>query len=147
MLQQREISKLLGQVVERPDSAEPAADYIYSASLLSAKGLPLITVTSLVPTSVTPDDLRIYHLLAVNLYDQQERTGDPNLDSWAALDLDNSLRAMVKHFKTSAENTGHSAAFFVALIYSSTYDDASAKVRLDQLTDSLASGLSGYRAG
>lgn len=151
MLQQREISKLLGQVVEQSESFDADSGAILFASLLSAKGLPLITVgspaTETGPESISPDNLRMYSLIATNLFKQQQKTGDPILDDWAVLDVDTSLKTVMRKFATTSSGDNEPQdTFFAVLFYSNKYPDTQAKVRLDLLTEVLSAGLSGYRS-
>lgn len=149
MLQHREISKLLGQAIEQ--SGDGGSDGVLFASLLSAKGLPLITVGP--PTDhtstqgISPDSLRMYSLMATNLFGQQEKTGDESLDCWAVLDIDTFLRAAMRKFATtSSSENGPQTVFYTVLFYTAAFPDAQAKVRLDLVTEALAAGLSGYRS-
>lgn len=134
MLQLKQISQILSQVLGK-DGSGP-----FSASLLSNKGLPLTTVTcSGLGESITPDNLRIYSLSAINSFHQQPKFEDLNLDSWAVVDLDGTLKAMVQKFDTAE------TAMFVVLFYNTSYADAKAKVQLDGVTKALVSGLEGYK--
>lgn len=148
MLQQREIAKVLSQVFH--GSGILLQKGAFSASLLSSKGLPLITVTAAdLPTSeylASPDTLRVYSLLAINSYRQQEKCGDSSLDEWAVLSLDETLRVIVKRFLTGNKKDPHKE-LFVILFYTSPFSDIRAKASVDALSDVLAEGLKGYVSG
>lgn len=148
MLQQREIAKILSQVFSESGDLIPAG--AYSASLLSSKGLPLITVTSPdLPApehSITADTLRVYSLLAINSYKQQEATGNPALDDWTVLSLDETLQAIVKRFVTVPKDKQQNE-LYVVLFYGKSYSDTKAKVSVDSLANLLADGLKGYVSG
>ncbi|OBA20160.1 hypothetical protein METBIDRAFT_213583 [Metschnikowia bicuspidata var. bicuspidata NRRL YB-4993] len=148
MLQQREISKLLAQAVTHAGSLEHAPDAVLFVSLLSARGLPLITVGSPDAEScISPEALRMYSLMTTNLFKQQPKTGDASLDHWAVLDVDTSLRAVIRKFATTSSGTNEPpTTFYTVLFYSSAYADTQAKVRLDLVTAALTAGLSGYRS-
>lgn len=144
MLQSKQVSQVLAQVVAGDNASTKGP---ISVSLLSAKGLPLTTVTSthVADTTLTADNLRVYSLLAINSFHQQAKCGDDDVDNWALLDLDGSLRAMVRKFSTLENNSeNYHNDMFVVLFYSGDYSDALAKVRLDLLTVALAEGLRGY---
>lgn len=142
MLQSKQVSQVLSQVVGDKSSTGPI-----SVSLLSAKGLPLTTVTSThaADSIVTADNLRVYSLLAINSFHQQPKCGDENVDNWTLLDLDGSLRVMVRKFTTSENDPeNYHNDMFVVLFYNGEYSDGLAKVRLDLVTEALAEGLRGY---
>lgn len=109
--------------------------------LLSSKGLPLTTVN--VPDLPDPEHLKIYSLWAINSLRQQEKSGDEELDRWSVLDLDGTLRAMVRAFTTFQLGEVHEE-MYVALFYQNDFDDALAKVTLDAVTEALSKGLQGY---
>lgn len=146
MLQQKEISKLLAQVLETRNEAPG----VFLASLLSRKGLPLVTVSNPGPAGLIvaelPDNLRIYSLLAVNLFKQQKRTGDEAADLWIGLDMDASTKVVVSKFYTKDSADTDYAALYVALFYAAGYPDSQARARLLLLTEALATGLRGYRS-
>lgn len=148
MLQQREIAKILSQVINESDTLIPTG--AYSASLLSSKGLPLITVTSPdLPApdySITADTLRVYSLLAINSYKQQEATGNPELDDWTVLSLDETLQAIVKRFVTVHKDKQQNE-LYVVLFYGKSFSDTKAKASVDSLAGILAAGLKGYVSG
>lgn len=138
MLQLKQISQLLAQVLTKDSALQgPVA-----VSLLSNKGLPLTTVTISGLGALSPDNLRIYSLLAINSFHQQPAADDEDLDSWAVVDLDGTFRAMVKQFLTI---DGDSNDMFVVLFYTELAD-ALAKVKLDGVTEALARKLEGYKA-
>lgn len=144
MLQSKQVSEVLSQVVT--DHSSHTASPI-SVSLLTPKGLPLTTVTSAnaLELSLSPDNLRVYSLLAINSFQQQPKSEDANIDDWALIDLDGSLKAMVRKFSTlenDLENFHND--MFVALFYSEGLLDAQAKVKLDAVTKALVNGLRGY---
>lgn len=147
MLQRREIAKILAQVVNEAGSL--LNEGAFSASLLSSKGLPLVTVTS--PDSPASDDslsadtLRLYSLLAINSYKQQEKSGNPSLDDWTALSLSETLRAIVRKFDTVASHQLND--LYVVLFYNSPYSDSRAKASVDAVANLLADGLRGYISG
>lgn len=146
MLQSKQVSEVLSQVVT--DHTSHTASPI-SVSLLTSKGLPLTTVTSAnaLELSLSPDNLRVYSLLAINSFHQQPKSEDANIDDWALIDLDGSLKAMVRKFSTlenDLENFHND--MFVVLFYSEGLLDAQAKVKLDAVTKALVKGLRGYMA-
>lgn len=148
MLQQREIAKILSQVISESGSLLQTG--AYSVSLLSSNGLPLITVTS--PDSPAPDysvsadSLRVYSLLAINSFNQQEKCGDSKLDDWMVLSLDETLRAIVKRFVTVSKGS-YRNELYVIIFYGNSYSDDLAKVSVDSLAEIFADGLQGYIPG
>lgn len=144
MLQSKQVSELLSQVITGPNNHTNAP---ISVSLLTSKGLPLTTVTSshAASSALSPDNLGVYSLLAINSFHQQAKSGDDNIDNWALIDLDGTLKAMVRKFSTlenDSENFHHD--MFVVLFYGEGYLDAVAKVKLDLVTTALENGLRGY---
>lgn len=141
MLQPKQILKVLSQaLVPNQSDAAPTPGPL-SIMLLSGKGLPLTTVN--VPDLPDPEHLKIYSLWAINSLKHQEKSGDTELDRWSVLDLDGSLRAMVRAFTTFESGEMHEE-MYVALFYHNDYDDALAKVTLDAATAALRQGLEGY---
>lgn len=144
MLQSKQVSQVLSQIVSEESTSDNAP---ISASLLSAKGLPLTTVTSTKAEdlSISADTLRVYSLLAINSFHQQPKTGDDNVDSWTLVDLNGSIKAIIRQFSTLENDTeNYHNNMFVVLFYPTGYSDALAKVKLDLVTATLASGLRGY---
>lgn len=145
MLQQREIAKILSQVVYESGTLKPSG--AYSASLLSGKGLPLVTVTSVdLPTLnnlLSPDILRVYSLLAINSFKNNEKCGDTTLDDWTVLSLDETLQAIVKRFVT-IDKKNEQSELFVVLFYGNLYKNTQAKAAVDALSNVLSEGLKGY---
>lgn len=143
MLQSKQMSRVLAQVIDGDKSSTGPI----SVSLLSAKGLPLTTVTSAhaADSVLSADNFRVYSLLAINSFHLQPKSGDDEIDNWALLDLDGSLRAMVRKFSTLENNTeNYHNDMYVVLFYTGEYSDALAKVRLDLVTAALVEGLRGY---
>lgn len=144
MLQSKQVSQVLSQILAGQNDHNDAP---ISVSLLSAKGLPLTSVTSTHAASsiLSADNLRVYSLLAINSFHQQSRSGDGNVDKWALIDLDGNLKAMVRQFSTlENDSQNYHNDMFVVLFYTSGYSDALAKVKLDLVTEALAEGLRGY---
>lgn len=144
MLQLKEVAKILSKVVEKDPQGTCS---VLGASLLSPKGLPLINVASpeFAQSLLTPDSLKIYSLLAISLFRQQQKLGDPELDSWAALTLDADHRALVKQFLTVMNDRDESLSdMYVVLFYLGELEVA--KVRLDLATAAMAQGLRGYKS-
>lgn len=136
MLQPKHISSTLSHVLS------PEGDGPISASLLSNKGLPLSTVS--VPNlEISPDNLKVFSLLAINAFQHQAKANDAELDNWAVMDVDGKLRTMVKRFLTEK---GPKNQLYVVVFYLSNYDDARAKAQLDVLTETLETELQGYVA-
>lgn len=134
MLQPKHISEVLAQALSE------GGDGPIMVSLLSNKGLPLATVTP-PSTLFNRDDLRVYSLLAINAFHQQQTLSDPTLDDWAVVEVDDHYKAMINRFYTM-EN--HQNYLYVVEFYTSEFADSKAKARLDAVTKSLTEGLQGY---
>lgn len=148
MLQPKEISKILSQVLAENQTEASTRANIVACLLLSPQGIPLTTVSvaGLIDTrpELNGDNLRVYSLVAVASLEQQQNSDDPDFDDWAAVDLDGSLRAMVKKFETCKISETHRNYMYVAVFYLAGSLDGAVKLKLNAVAGALAKGLSGY---
>jgi hypothetical protein len=121
--------------------------------LLLHSGLPLATVSAPQGSPLTPNNLKIYTLLAVAKL--------PLDEDWTPVELDHGLHALIErvlyHDGADAANGAEAAdaaeagadaaddALYVVLFYNGDFPAAVAKLKLDNVTAALASGLRGYR--
>ena len=166
MLKLKLISKLLCQglaPVRVADSqfASPVdlSNSVVSLSLLSSDGIGLTTVSNsqlLSHLDISNDNLKIYSLIGYNRLQQQlkafysncpQPSSDnipPEIDvneqtfaSWTIVKLENNLKVMIQKLSPSSN-------LYVTIFYHNLFPDEFAKLKIDNLTDALNEGLTGY---
>lgn len=154
MLQLKHISSVLAQGLRPLPHGAGASGSSQSAAtrsplallLLLHSGLPLATVSAPQGSPLTPNNLKIYTLLAVAKL--------PPDEDWTPIELDHGLHALIERVPytggAEAANGADAAdaaddALYVVLFYNGDFPAAAAKLKLDNVTAAVASGLRGYR--
>ena len=142
MLQLKRISQVLAQglvPVTESETSRPLA-----ISLLASSGLPLATVTSTeleTELTLSSDNVKIYSLLGVNYLRQQASDDSQEVvrvqsGQWTIVTLDKKLKLAIALIRDDP--------MYVTILYDDNVLDAVAKLKLDNLCETLTKGLEGY---
>jgi hypothetical protein len=132
---------------------------VVSISLLSGDGIGLTTVSNsqlLTNLTISNDNLKIYSLIGYNRLQQQLKTfysncPPPSSDnipaeinttelafaSWTIVKLENNLKVIIQKLLPSSN-------LYVIIFYHNLFSDEFAKLKIDNLTNVLNEGLTGY---
>lgn len=152
MLKSKQISHLLSQGLT-PINGElrSTKNSPLSISLLSFEGLPLNTVTNFelleeIDKDLSLDKLKIFSLLGLNYVTQQTKIAtsphDP-INNWAVLELENNLNLIIQKIDYK-ENETDVEKLYLIIFYERSFPNPIAKLKLDNLSESIRKGLEGY---